>query len=94
MKKGIFILSAMIILLGCSAGRSENQNIAVEKYEIGESVYVCGCPMMCCNSISKAPKGRCSCNFPLKQGKVSRVQRGIVYVHVSGLEKPFFVKNR
>ncbi|MGE5855467.1 MAG: hypothetical protein ACM34C_02795 [Syntrophaceae bacterium] len=92
--KGRILLFALIVLLGCSAGHNEKTKAVPETFEIGESVYVCGCPMMCCNSISRSPGGRCTCNVPLKQGTISRIQGGIAFVKVSGREKPVFIKNR
>jgi hypothetical protein len=94
LKTRMVILLAVIALLSCTSGRNENPKAVTETYVISESVYVCGCPMMCCNSISKTPNGRCSCNFPLKQGTVSKIQDGRVYVKVSGREKSFLITTR
>jgi hypothetical protein len=95
MKKGIPILIALLMLLGCSGGRSENPKTVLEEFEVGESAYVCGCPLMCCNSISRIPGGRCTCNVPLRKGTVSRIQDGRVYVKIDdGREKRFFIPNR
>jgi hypothetical protein len=94
LKKGMIVLFALIILLGCTPGRNESPKAIQEKFEIGETVYVCGCPMMCCNSISKNPNGRCACNFPLRQGTVARIQNGKLYVNVSGRQKTFFITSR
>lgn len=95
MKKGITILIALIVLLGCTAGRNEIQPADLAKLEIGETVYVCGCPMMCCNSISRTAGGRCACNHPLQKGTVARIQDGRVSVKIDdGREKRFFIKNR
>jgi hypothetical protein len=94
-KQGLIILIALIVLLGCTASRNETQTADIEKLEIGETVYVCGCPMMCCNSISKTAGGRCACNHPLRKATVSRVRDGRVYVKIDdGREKRFFIKNR
>jgi len=94
MKKGMIVLFALIVLLGCSSGRNENPKAVLETYEVGDTVYVCGCPMMCCNAISKTPGGRCPCNFPLRQGTVKKIQDGKVYVNVSGREKRFLMTSR
>ena len=94
MKKKLIILFLFAVVLACTAGRGDNPKSRIEDYRVGETVYACGCPMMCCNSISKTPKGRCDCNFPLKKGTVSRIQDGRVYVEFSGREKSFFITNR
>ncbi|MCK9392430.1 MAG: hypothetical protein M0Q01_12800 [Syntrophales bacterium] len=94
MKKGAIILFVLICILSCNAGRKENPEVVLEKLVVGETVYVCGCPMMCCNSISRNPKGRCTCNVPLKQGIVSRIKDGKVYVIVSGRGKTFTIPSR
>mgnify|MGYP001485603224 CR=1 FL=1 len=95
MKQGLIVLIALIALLGCTADRNEFPKASLEKLKVGETVYVCGCPMMCCNSISKIAGGRCDCNQPLRKGTVSRIQDGRVYVNIDdGREKRFFLKNR
>jgi hypothetical protein len=86
---------AATLLFGCSSPRQdENLLAAFEEYQIGETVYVCGCPMMCCNSISRNPDGRCLCNMPLRKGTVSRIQDHLIIVTVFGREKVIFLKNR
>lgn len=95
MKQGLIFSIALIVLLSCTAGRNDIQKADLDKLEIGETVYVCGCPMMCCNSISRTAGGRCACNHPLRKATVSRVQDGRVYVKLDdGREKRFFIKNR
>lgn len=92
--KGIMILFSLMALLGCTGDSNKGQTDIAGKYKVGETVYVCGCPMRCCNTISRDRKGRCSCNFPLKPGIVSRIQNDIVYVKSSGWEKPISTRNR
>ncbi len=83
-------LFAAVMLLSCgAAGRTDNPQRVPEKFEAGETVYVCGCPMMCCQSVSRIPGGRCACNFPLKAGTVSRIQDGKIFVKLSDREKSF-----
>jgi len=94
LKKGIIILFSLMVLLGCTGDSTKKQTVMAEKYQVGETVYVCGCPMRCCSNISRDPKGRCACNFPLKPGIVSRIQNGVVYVNNSGWEKPIFTASR
>ncbi len=95
MKQGLISLIILIVLLGCTAGRNEFPQASLEKLAVGETVYVCGCPMMCCNSISKIAGRRCDCNQPLRKGTVSNIQDGRVYVKIDdGREKRFFLKNR
>ncbi len=94
MKKWMIILFVVIVLAGCSAGRDENPKARLESFEVGESVYVCGCPMMCCNSVSREP-GRCACNVPLRKGSVSKIHDGRVHVKIDdGREKRFFITKR
>jgi hypothetical protein len=90
MKKVIFMLFVLITLLGCTPPLNENNNVDLSKLKVGETVYVCGCPDMCCNSISKNPGGYCGCNFPLKPATVLKIQNGSIYVNVSGREKVFY----
>jgi hypothetical protein len=90
MKKMIAILFVLISILGCTPVLNENMNVDLKKLKVGDTVYVCGCPDMCCNSISKSPGGYCGCNFPLKQATVSKIQNGLIHVNVSGREKVFY----
>ncbi len=95
MKKGLIIMIALIVLLGCTGGRTDIQPADLEKLEIGEAAYICGCPMMCCNSISRVPGGRCACTVPLRKGTVSAIREGMVYVTIDdGRQKRFFIKRR
>ena len=95
MKKRSVILIALLIILGCSTDRNEFPKVSLEKLKTGETVYVCGCPMMCCNSISNIAGKRCDCNQPLRKGTISRIQNDRVYVKIDdGREKRFFIKNR
>jgi hypothetical protein len=95
MKKTIITLIALLVLLGCMASRNEMSSADLEQFKIGDTAYVCGCPMMCCNSISRKPGGRCNCNNPMKKGIVSRIQDGRVYVRIAdGREKSFFINHR
>jgi hypothetical protein len=90
----IAIVAAML-LIGCSPSRQDEKlPSSSEEFKTGETVYVCGCPMMCCNSISRNPDGLCLCNMPLKKGTVSKIQNRIVIVTVYGREKIIFLKNR
>ncbi len=93
MKKRMIILLAILVLLGCAVEKNDKPKVVLSELKIGESVYVCGCPMMCCTSISWNP-GRCSCNVPLKRGTVAKIKDGKVYVAVSGREKVFFIAKR
>jgi hypothetical protein len=90
MKKIIVILFVLITILGCTPVLNENAHVDLSKLKVGETVYVCGCPDMCCNSISKDPNGHCDCNFPLKQGTVSKIKNNLIYVKVSNMEKVFY----
>src|SRR5512138_586917 len=94
MKKGPIILIALIILVGCPASRSENPQALLKRVGVGDTVYVCGCPMICCNFISGNPDGRCSCNVPLKKGTVLRIQDGQIHVRTANREKWFFIAAR
>ena len=95
MTKIMIAIVAATLLFGCSpSGQNEEQPSSSEQFQVGETVYVCGCPMMCCNSISRKPDGRCLCNMPLRKGTVSKVQDNTVLVTVFGREKIIFLKNR
>jgi hypothetical protein len=86
---------AATLLIGCGSPRQdEKPSSSSDEYQAGETVYVCGCPMMCCNSISRNPDGRCICNMPLRKGTVSKIQDRIIIVTVFGREKVIFLKNR
>jgi hypothetical protein len=90
----LIALIALIVLMGCTAVRDDQPKAVLEDYKVGETVYVCGCPMMCCNSIAKQPGGRCMCGHRLRRGIVSRIRDGKVYVQVSDREKSFFITSR
>ncbi|MBI5590007.1 MAG: hypothetical protein HY881_05945 [Deltaproteobacteria bacterium] len=95
MIKLLIAVAVAMLLVGCSpSGLDEKQPSSSEEYLMGETVYVCGCPMMCCNSLSRNPDGRCICNMPLRKGTVSKIQDQILTVTVSGREKIIFLKNR
>jgi hypothetical protein len=95
MRKGIGVLIVLLLILGCTTGRNESRRADLETLEIGETVFVCGCPMMCCNSISRTQGGRCDCNNPLRKGTVTAIRNGRIYVKVDdGREKRFFLKKR
>ncbi|MCX5882694.1 MAG: hypothetical protein NTU74_13110 [Deltaproteobacteria bacterium] len=85
---------AATLLIGCNPSRQDEKLLSSEGYQIGETVYVCGCPMMCCNSLSRDPDGRCLCNMPLRKGTISKIQDHIIIVTVFGREKVIFLKNR
>lgn len=91
-RKVVLILFVLITLLGCTPALNENTDVDLSKLKVGDTVYVCGCPDMCCNSISRNPGGYCGCNFPLKQATVSKIQNGLIHVKVSGREKIFSIK--
>ncbi len=93
--KHMIAIMAAMLLIGCNfSGQDEKLPAAFEQFQIGETVYVCGCPMMCCNSISRNPDGRCVCNMPMRKGTVSKIQDQFVIVTVFGREKIIFLKNR
>jgi len=91
-----FMIAVVVatLLIGCNPSRQDEKLLAPEQYQIGETVYVCGCPMMCCNSLSRDPDGRCLCNMPLRKGTISKIQDHIIIVTVFGREKVIFLKNR
>jgi len=94
MKKWMIILFVVIVLAGCGTSRDGNSKAALESFKVGETVYVCGCPMMCCNAVSMRP-GRCACNVTLRKGNVSRIREGAVFVKIDdGREKRFFLTKR
>lgn len=92
MKKWIILLM-LAVLLGCSAERTEEPKLVLTSLKVGEKVYVCGCPMMCCHSISRGP-GRCACNVPLRRGDITSIQDGKIHVRVAGREKVIFLAHR
>jgi hypothetical protein len=95
MIKLMIAIVAATILFGCNPSRQdEKPPSSVDQFQIGETVYVCGCPMTCCNSISRNPDGRCLCNMPLRKGIVSKIQDHILIVTVFGREKVIYLKNR
>ena len=87
----LLVLSMMLVLTGClEANRTEKKS---ESYRVGEDIYVCGCPLMCCNSYSKEP-GRCICNVPLRKAAVTRIHNGVMYVTVNGRVKSFLIPEK
>jgi hypothetical protein len=91
----MIVVVAAAVLIGCTpSGQDEKFPSSIEQFQIGETVYVCGCPMMCCDTISRNPDGRCACNMPLRKGTVSKIQDHMIIVSVFGREKIVFLKNR
>ncbi len=93
-RKLVIAVLLTAILVNCSSVRQEDSRPLSTEYKVDETVYVCGCPMMCCNIISKDANGRCICNVPLKEGIVSRIDGHKVAVTVSGRGKNIFLANR
>lgn len=91
-KKLLLILGMMLVLTGClEANRADKKS---ESYQVGEDIYVCGCPMMCCNSYSREP-GRCICNVPLRKATVTRIHNGKMYVTATnGRVKSFLIPEK
>ncbi len=94
-KRWTSVLIALLIVLACTRGGGEFPKANPGNLRVGETVHVCGCPMMCCNTISRTGDGRCDCNQPLRKGTVTKIQNGRVHVMIDdGREKRFFVGNR
>jgi len=88
----ILLVSMMLILTGCLEASGTEKN--PEPFRVGDEIYVCGCPMMCCNSYSREP-GRCICNVPLRKGTITKIHNSKIYVTVSGGRvKSFFVPEK
>jgi len=95
MTRLMIAIVAAAFIMGCNpSSQDEIPPSSAEQFQIGETVYVCGCPMMCCNSISRNPGGRCLCNMPLRKAIVSKIQDHILIVTVFGREKVIYLKNR
>lgn len=91
MRMQIIIAQFLVFaLIGCSAEKSADPKVILRELVPNELVYVCGCPMMCCNSVSRRP-GRCICNVALQPGTVTSIHDGKIHVSVSGREKVFIV---
>jgi len=90
-KMFMIIILTMIVIGGCAPRLNENPVVDLRELKVGETVYVCGCPDMCCNSISRDAGGQCACNYPLKQGVILKIQEGKIYVKVSSQEKIFYI---
>jgi hypothetical protein len=90
-KEWAVIISVFAVSFGCTTALDDKNKIDIGSLKAGETVYVCGCPDMCCNSISRDPSGVCECNYPLKPGTVSKIHDGKVYVMVSDIEKIFLI---
>ena len=90
--KILLILSMLLMLTGCPEGSNGTENKA-GSFRVGEEIYVCGCPMMCCNSYSREP-GRCICNVPLRKATVSRIHNGKTYVTVNGRVKSLHIPEK
>ena len=89
--KWALIIAAFICFSGCLPAIDDKDKIDIRSLKVGEIVYACGCPEMCCNSISKNPSGVCGCNYPLKRATVLKIQDNKIHVKVSGREKIFFI---
>lgn len=73
MKTGVMICLMLLVLSGCDGEQSDKPKVILGKLVVGESVYVCGCPMMCCNSISNS--GTLLVQRPFEKGKSCENQR-------------------
>ena len=93
-KSLVIIALFAAILISCSSVRQEDARSVSQEYKVGETVYVCGCPMMCCNSISRDPNGRCICNVPLRKGIVSKIHGHRIVVTVPGRGSKSIIANR
>ena len=56
--------------------------------KVGEEVYVCNCGPSCpCHTMSMK-EGNCTCGNKMVKGKVTKVDKDVVYVQAEGWEKP------
>ena len=94
LKKRMLPTIVLIMLFSCTLGGDEHPGLSQRDFRVGETAWVCGCPMMCCNFISRSPGGRCVCNVRSQKGTVVRIEGSKVYVNVSGREKSFTITSR
>ncbi len=87
----LLILSTLLILAVCLEAHGTEKK--PEPFRVGDEIYVCGCPMMCCNSFSREP-GRCVCNVPLRKATITRIDNGKMYVTVNGRVKSFVIPEK
>jgi len=89
---GILLVSVMLILTGIPEASGAEKS--TEPFRVGDVIYVCGCPMMCCNSYSRNP-GKCICNVPLRKGTITKIHNRKMFVTVDGGRvKSFFLPEK
>lgn len=88
----ILLVSMMLILAGGPESHGEEKK--PEPFRVGDVIYVCGCPMMCCNSYSRNP-GKCICSVPLRKGTITKIHNRKMFVTVDGGRvKSFFLPEK
>ena len=80
MKKVFLVLLGILFTMGLVSTASFAGTSSKMKVKVGDEVYVCNCGEACaCDTISKAA-GNCACGKPLVQTKVTKVEKGKIYV--------------
>ena len=79
MKKVLLVVVGILFTLGLvstvSFAATSKMNV-----KVGDEIYVCNCGEACdCDTISRNP-GNCTCGKPLVKAKVTKVEKGMIYV--------------
>jgi hypothetical protein len=94
MKRFAFIVLAALVLTACTDARTGPGRASPASWRVGQTVYVCGCPLMCCTSVSTHP-GMCACNVPLRKATIKRIENGLMIVdREDGLRKVLPIARR
>ena len=82
MRKAVVLL-AVLTLVVVAVAFAANPKPA---FKIGNEVYVCNCPEVCCQTISKHA-GKCPCGIDMVKAKVTGTVKGEVTLLGAGWEK-------
>ena len=78
----LVVLALALAVSGLAfAAEAEKTNL-----KVGDTYYVCGCPMECCGTVS-SKEGECGCKKPLVKATVTRVEDGKAYFKLEDQEK-------
>lgn len=89
MKRWVFAVLALVSLAFAASAFADK---GLPVYKKGDKVYVCACGAGCDCMTMARNKGNCSCDKPMANTVVDKVEGGKIFVKVKGKELTFPVK--